>query len=82
MVEDVHNIGYNYYPTLKAWNDNFNKNWDTIKDKYGGTCDGKFKRMWNFYLLSCAGMFACRHVQVYQVVLAKGGVPGGYESVR
>ena len=70
-----------------AWHNNFNKNWKTIKEskdengklKY----DERFKRMWNYYLLSCAGNFRSRmSSQLWQIVFAKGGVPGGYTTIR
>jgi cyclopropane-fatty-acyl-phospholipid synthase len=38
--------------------------------------------MWKFYLLSCAGSFRARNIQLWQIVLSKRGVPGGYQSVR
>jgi cyclopropane-fatty-acyl-phospholipid synthase len=38
--------------------------------------------MWKYYLLSCAGTFRSRCQQLWQIVLSKKGVPGGYESVR
>ena len=33
--------------------------------------DDRFRRMWRFYLLSCAGAFRVRSMQVYQILLAK-----------
>ena len=42
-----------------------------------------FRRMWHFYLCSFAGNFRTRWgFQLWQVVLSRGGVPGGYSSVR
>jgi cyclopropane-fatty-acyl-phospholipid synthase len=38
--------------------------------------------MWRFYLLSFAGMFRVRRIQLWQIVLSKGGVRGGYASLR
>jgi len=38
--------------------------------------------MWRYYLLSCAGLFRARHAQLWQIVLSKDGVLGGYRSVR
>ncbi len=64
-IEDMHNIGPHYDSTLMAWYDNFINNWDKIKDKY----DDTFKRMWSYYLLSSAGLFRARDLQVYQFVL-------------
>ena len=44
--------------------------------------DERFRRMWRYYLLSCAGAFASRSIQLWQLVLSKGGVVGGYEAPR
>lgn len=78
ILEDLHNFGYYYEKTLMHWHANFNKNWSKIKDTYGE----KFHRMWNYYLLTCAGMFRSRKLQLWQLVLSKQGVEGGYEGVR
>ncbi len=33
--------------------------------------DLEFYRMWEYYLLSCAGAFRAKKIQLYQVVLTK-----------
>jgi len=38
--------------------------------------------MWTYYLRTSAGSFRARRNQLWQVVLSKKGVPGGYRSVR
>lgn len=78
VVEDLHNFGPDYDKTLMAWHKNFNENWPLYKDQYGET----FFRMWNYYLLSCAGVFRARGMQLWQMVLSPRGVAGGYETVR
>ena len=78
VMEDWQNLSAHYYKTLMAWYQNFITNWDTIKTDY----DEKFFRMWKYYLLCCAGAFSARKNQLWQIVLSKNGVPGGYESVR
>ena len=78
VIEDVHNIGYDYDATIMSWVRNFNDNWDSLKGRY----DNRFYRMWKYYLLSSAGSFRSRYLQVWQIVLSKKGVPGGYNSVR
>lgn len=78
VVEDLHNFGADYDTTLMAWFENFDRNWPTIKDQY----DERFYRMWKYYLLACAGSFRARKNQLWQIVLSKDGVPGGYTSVR
>lgn len=72
-MEDWHNFGAYYDKTIMVWFDNFNKNWNKLKDAY----DEKFYRMWKFYLLCCAGMFRARRLQLWQIVLSKNGVLGG-----
>ena len=38
--------------------------------------------MWRYYLLSCAGTFRARNIQLFQFVFAKGGIPGGFPATR
>jgi cyclopropane-fatty-acyl-phospholipid synthase len=71
VVEDLHNIGPNYDPTLMAWEANFEKAWPSLKSKYGE----RFYRMWRFYLLSSAGAFRSRAQQLWQMVLTRPGTP-------
>ena len=78
VMEDLHSFGTDYDKTLMAWHQRFNDCWETIKSEY----DAKFHRMWSYYLLSCAGSFRARKNQLWQFVLSKGGVPGGYQSIR
>jgi cyclopropane-fatty-acyl-phospholipid synthase len=78
IVEDLHNFGADYDKTLMAWWKNFDAAWPKLREKYGE----RFYRMWKYYLLSCAGAFRARDIQLWQVVLSPKGVPGGYTSVR
>ncbi len=78
VLEDWHNFGVDYDPTLMAWNKNFVDSWDSIKQDY----DERFYRMWTYYLLSCAGSFRVRRNQLWQVVVSPRGVRGGYRAVR
>ncbi len=78
VMEDWHNMSANYDNTLMAWFHNFNANWDKIKGNY----PDPFYRMWKYYLLSCAGAFRARNIQLWQIVLSKKGVLGGYDSIR
>jgi cyclopropane-fatty-acyl-phospholipid synthase len=82
VVEDVHNFGMYYYKTLMSWYANFNKNWKDLKKKYPEKYDERFFRMWKYYLLSCAGGFKSRNLQLYQIVLSKGKIPQVYQSIR
>ena len=78
VMEDWHNFSVDYDKTLMVWFKNFDNNWDKIKNNYSP----HFYRMWKYYLLSCAGAFRSRSIQLWQVVLSKDGVLGGYETVR
>ncbi|MDR3642421.1 MAG: cyclopropane fatty acyl phospholipid synthase [Candidatus Doudnabacteria bacterium] len=78
VMEDWHNFGSDYDKTLMAWYRNFCDNWPTLQKQYGD----RFYRLWSYYLLSCAGAFRARHIQLWQLVLSKKGVLGGYQSVR
>jgi cyclopropane-fatty-acyl-phospholipid synthase len=78
VLEDWHNFGAYYEQTLLAWWKNFDAAWSKFKERYGE----RFYRMFRYYLLSSAGAFRARDLQLWQVVLSKNGVPGGYESVR
>lgn len=78
VMEDWHNFGADYDKTLIAWHKNFEKNWGKLKNKYGE----RFYRMWKYYLLTCAGLFRARKMQVWQIVLSKQGVQNGYKSIR
>jgi cyclopropane-fatty-acyl-phospholipid synthase len=69
VIEDVHNLGPHYDKTLLAWNHNFQKAWSWLSRKY----DAPFKRMWEYYLLSCAGSFRARNIQVWQILMTKHG---------
>ncbi len=78
VIEDVHNIGPNYDKTLMAWNDKFQAAWPRLRVKY----DSRFKRMWEYYLLSCAGAFRARNIQVWQLLMTKHGCGTELPSCR
>ncbi len=75
MVEDVHNFGPDYDPTLLEWNRRFQAAWPELEPKYGGLLRGRFKRMFEFYLLGTAGFMRSRTGQIWQTVLTKPGTP-------
>lgn len=74
IVEDIHNFGADYDKTLMAWCTNFEAAWPCFADQLGE----RFYRMWRYYLLSCAGAFRARELQLWQLVLSHRGVRGGY----
>jgi cyclopropane-fatty-acyl-phospholipid synthase len=77
-MEDWHNFGAYYDPTLMAWHDNFEAAWPRLEARYGQ----RFYRMWRYYLLCYAALFRLRRLQLWQVVYSPRGVPGGYRSIR
>jgi cyclopropane-fatty-acyl-phospholipid synthase len=78
VVEDWHNFGADYDRTLLAWHQRFEAAWPRLQRKH----DERFRRMWRYYLLSCAGSFRARVNQLWQVVMSPLGVQGGYRSAR
>lgn len=78
FLEDWHCFGPQYDRTLMAWYDNFRQNWETLRPRY----DERFFRMWSYYLLSCAGSFSARRLQLWQILFSKYGLRGGCPWVR
>jgi cyclopropane-fatty-acyl-phospholipid synthase len=78
VMEDWHNFSADYDKTLLAWFQNFDANWPKLQSTYGD----KFYRMWKYYLLLSAGGFRARTLQLWQIVLSKNGIQGGYQSIR
>ncbi len=78
VLEDWHSFGPYYDKTLMVWHKNFEEQWAQQKDNF----DQKFYRMFRYYLLMCAGVFRARNIQLWQVVLSKGGIRDGYQSIR
>ena len=76
VVEDWHNFGADYDRTVMAWHSNFEAHWDSLKANY----DGRFYRMWRFYLLTCAGYLRARKRNLWQIVFSPKGVAGGYRA--
>ena len=66
LIEDVHNFGCHYDKTLMCWYRNFMQNQNNLT-----FLSDRFKRMWIYYLLSCAGTFRSKGCQLYQVVFSK-----------
>jgi cyclopropane-fatty-acyl-phospholipid synthase len=79
VIEDWHNFGHDYFPTFMAWHENF--------ARYAASAayphDERFTRMWTYFLKLFGASFKARtSCQLWQLVLAKRGVPGGYVSIR
>lgn len=78
LIEDWHNFGRDYDRTLMAWHEQFVRRWPEIAARYGE----RFFRMWQYYLLSCAGYFRSRQGQLWQLVLTKRHRQSMYRSIR
>ena len=61
-------FGKSYSQTLRRWFEVFNNNWDNISAM---GFDDRFRRMWNFYLTSCAATFESGNCDVTQITLQK-----------
>ncbi len=61
-------FGESYSQTLRRWHDTFNARWDEVS-LLG--FDDRFRRMWNFYLTSCAATFHSGNCDVTQITVTK-----------
>ncbi len=61
-------FGESYSQTLRRWHQTFNERWDEIA-LHG--FDDRFRRMWNFYLTSCAATFQSGNCDVTQITVRK-----------
>ncbi len=78
VIEDWHNFGTDYDRTLQAWRGNIEAAWPRLPSRY----DERFRRMWRYYLAGSMASFRIRRLQLWQLVLSPGGVPGGYIAPR
>ncbi|MCG6885232.1 MAG: cyclopropane-fatty-acyl-phospholipid synthase family protein [Silicimonas sp.] len=63
-------FGESYSQTLRRWHETFNQRWEDVA-LLG--FDGRFRRMWNFYLTSCAAGFHSGCIDVTQITVNKPG---------
>ena len=68
LVETSIEFGHSYDQTLRRWHDTFNAKWDKVAAL---GFDDRFRRMWNFYLTSCAATFASENCDVTQITIAR-----------
>ena len=61
-------FGPSYSLTLRRWHETFNRKWDEIADM---GFDDRFRRMWNFYLTSCASTFDSGNCDVTQITVKR-----------
>jgi len=63
-------FGESYSHTLRRWHDTFNARWDEVAAL---GFDDRFRRMWNFYLTSCAATFHSGNCDVTQITVTRPG---------
>ena len=61
-------FGESYSLTLRRWHESFADRWTEVR-KLG--FDERFKRMWDFYLASCAGAFQGGNCDVTQITVTR-----------
>jgi len=61
-------FGEGYDQTLRRWHETFNAKWDQIAAM---GFDDRFRRMWNFYLTSCAATFHVGNCDVTQITITR-----------
>jgi cyclopropane-fatty-acyl-phospholipid synthase len=78
VLRDWHAFGADYDPTLLAWHANCERGWEAGV----GPRDERFRRMWRYYLLACAGSFRADVNQLWQVLFTKPGCRNAEITVR
>jgi cyclopropane-fatty-acyl-phospholipid synthase len=72
VIEDWENYGHHYAPTLQAWYDRFNANWERIRALSAKRpFDERFRRLWNYYLMSCKAAFDVEQLHLWQLVMTR-----------
>ncbi|MEL7166474.1 MAG: cyclopropane-fatty-acyl-phospholipid synthase family protein [Pseudomonadota bacterium] len=69
-VEKSIEFGQSYNLSLRRWHETFNDRWDQIAEM---GFDARFRRMWNFYLTSCAATFESANCDVTQITIKRPG---------
>ena len=70
IVDKSIEFGKSYDITLRRWHETCNDKWDQITAM---GFDERFKRMWNFYLTSCAATFDSGNCDVTQITVRRPG---------
>ncbi len=63
-----HGFGIDYVRTVRAWRDRFEAMWPEIAPL---GFDGRFRRLWRYYLSYCEAGFAFGSIDVRQIALAR-----------
>jgi cyclopropane-fatty-acyl-phospholipid synthase len=61
-------FGQSYSQTLRRWHETFNARWEDVAQL---GFDERFRRMWNFYLTSCAASFQGANCDVVQITVTR-----------
>ncbi len=67
-VDGSEEFGVSYSQTLRRWNDGFQARWDEVAAL---GFDARFRRMWEYYLTSCAAAFRSGACDVTQITLSR-----------
>ena len=68
QVRKSFEFGPSYSQTLRRWHQTFDEKWDSIANL---GFDDRFRRMWNFYLTSCAAAFEGGICDVTQITITR-----------
>ncbi|HUN61385.1 MAG TPA: cyclopropane fatty acyl phospholipid synthase [Candidatus Sulfotelmatobacter sp.] len=66
VMEELQNWPGFYDRTLMAWYQKFQSNWNKLREAYSD----RFRRMWEYYLLSSAGAFRSKAIQDWHILLS------------
>lgn len=78
---DEHEFGSCYDKTLMAWWQKFDAAYKELS-KNNHKYDERFYRMWQYYLLSCAGAFRAEKLKLWEFVFTKPGNQVKIEEIR
>ncbi|MFC7704125.1 class I SAM-dependent methyltransferase [Plastorhodobacter daqingensis] len=67
-IRDTFEFGESYSQTLRRWHETFNARWEDVAAL---GFDDRFRRMWSFYLTSCAGTFQYGNCDVVQMTVVR-----------
>ena len=74
VVQDWENYGHYYAPTLAEWQARFEANWPRIAAiDSARRFDERFRRMFNYYFLSCKAGFESEFLHLWHLVMTKEG---------
>jgi cyclopropane-fatty-acyl-phospholipid synthase len=75
-IVDVENLRRHYAPTLDAWAERFERNWDRIRALDPRRFNERFRRIWLTYLIGSAEMFRSSiwYTHLFQIVFSKDNI--------